>query len=339
MRNYLYHFAYVVLPICLFSILFGWWAEPLFGDLTRIGKWTEHDFGPNTEHPIIHFQSSGQSLPNHDVVVLGDSFTARNLWQSVLFDNSGYIVKSFQYGSQNCIPAWIEAAIAEPTNSIIMVETVERSFIERFSHIPSCSNRKPIPSDVPAGITTNLRPDFPPTLNPLYLLYSAINTGKLNIFPEKNFNSNGVINIPLRAECARFSNRRNDRLLYYAEDDMKQQWSAQEIRDAVANVLHIQKEVERSGKKFVFIIAPDKSSVYQTCLLRDNAIRTMPNINEILIASGVNAPNMQTTFKDKINTIVDLYDPDNTHWSEAGYILAGETISRYISGSLHGNRP
>lgn len=339
MRNYLFHFAYVVLPICLFGILFGWWAEPLYGDLTRIGKWTEHDFGPNATHPTIRVKANGQSLLNPDVVVLGDSFTARNLWQSIFSDNTGHVVKSFQYGNNCTVNNWIAAGIAESSNKIIMIETVERSFIARFSHISSCPSTKSTPSDVPGGIQENLRPIWPLTLSLSYLFHSAINTAELNISPEKKFSSDGVINVPLRAGCSRFSNRRNDRLLYYAEDDMKQQWSEQEIRDAVANILHIQKEVERSGKKFVFVIAPDKSSVYQTCLLRDNAIQTMPNINEILIAAGVNAPYMQATFKEKINTIVDLYDPDNTHWSEAGYILAGETISQYVSGTLHGNKP
>lgn len=336
MRNYLLHFFLVVLTILLPLIFFAWWAEPIYGDLTRIGKWAEHDFGPNVAHPQIKVRASSRSLINPDIVVLGDSFTAPNLWQSILSDSTGHIVKSFQYG-QNCITNWIEAAIAKPANKIIIVETVERNFVTRFSHISFCPSTEPIPSEVPSGIIANLRPTWPPTLSLSYLMPTAMNTAELNIFPQKESNSVLVVNTPLRAGCSRFSNRRNDRFLYYADDDMKQQWSAQEIRDAVANVLHIQKEVEESGKIFILVIAPDKSAVYQTCLLHNNAIRTMPNINEILIAAGVKAPNMHAIFKEKINTIVDLYDPDNTHWSEAGYILAGETISQYISGTLHGN--
>jgi hypothetical protein len=120
--------------------------------------------------------------------------------------------------------------------------------------------------------------------------------------------------------------------LYYADDDLKYQWNEMEIQTAISNVLKIQNEVERSGKKFIFIIAPDKSSVYKNCIKNDNVNLAMPNINQLLIDAGVNAPNMHYIFKEKIKTTVDLYDPDNTHWSESGYILAGETIGGYVLG-------
>lgn len=342
MRNYLLHFSVAALLVLLPTIFFAWWAEPLSkepnqADLTRIGKWTAHDFGPNAMHPTVHVNASGQSTINPDVMVLGDSFSGLNLWQSVLSHNTGYVVNSFHY-DKNCIPNFIGAAIADPASKFIVVETVERSFVERFSHISSCPRTELIPLEAQAGIKAYPRPTWPPTLSLSYLTATAINTAELNIFPEMYFNKFTVVNTPLRTGCVRFSNRRNDRLLYYADDDFKQLWSAQEIRDAVANVLRIQKEVERRGKKFVLVVAPDKSSVYQACLLHKNDTQSMPNITEILISFGVKTPNLLTSFRGNINKIVDLYDPDNTHWSEAGYILAGNEIGKYLSSMDHQSR-
>ena len=192
-----------------------------------------------------------------------------------------------------------------------------------------------VPSEVQAELKESFRPTWPPTLSLSYVITTAMNTAELNISHKNLIKNFMVVNAPLRVGCARFSNRRNDRLLYYANDDSKQEWNMQEIQHAVANILRIQREVERSGKRFILIVAPDKSSAYQNCLLLSNETKYTQNINDILIASGVHAPNLLTPFKQNINTIIDLYDPDNTHWSEAGYILAGNEISKYLSKPTH----
>ena len=330
MRNYLLHFFIAGLLFSLPFLIFSWWAEPIYGDLTRIGKWTEHDFGPNAMPPLVQVKASGRSLINSDVTVLGDSFSERNLWQSVLSDNTSHVVKSFHY-KNNCISNWIAASISDSTSKIIIVETVERAFVGRFKDVLSCPQTELVPLEVQAGIEGNLRPNWPLTLNFPYLSAAAINTVRLNIFHEKYSKRFTTVNTPLRAGCALFSSRRNDRLLYYADDNLKQEWNAQDIRNAVANVMKIQKEIEQSGKKFVLIIAPDKSSAYQNCLFFNNETKAAPNIIKILVSSGVHVPDLHTLFKANINTIIDLYNPDNTHWSEAGYILAGNEIGEYIS--------
>jgi len=92
------------------------------------------------------------------------------------------------------------------------------------------------------------------------------------------------------------------------------------------------KNIEQNGKKFIFVVAPDKSSVYQSCMLGGKpTYQAISNINNFLISAGVNAPNLRNIFTDKVNAISDLYEPDNTHWSIAGYKLAGQTVAQYIS--------
>lgn len=335
MSKYLCNLFYVVLVILLPILFFSWWAEPLSinGDLTRIGKWTEHDFGPNATHPSLHIKANSQDQQNPEVMVLGDSFSVGNIWQSVLSDNTGYVVKSFHYES-NCITNWIRAATTESNSKFIVIEAVERSFIEKFSNVPRCDSKKTIPLEIHAGIESHERPTWPPTLSLPYLLPSLINTVELNTSRKKYFNRFQVVNVPLKLGCSLFSNRRNNRLLYYSEDDLKRQWSLKQVNTALANILKIQNEVERHGKKFIFIVAPDKSSVYQSCLIDQFANKNEININEMLISSGINAPDMQTLFESNKNLINDLYIPDGTHWSLAGYVLAGEAISEYFSRPL-----
>jgi hypothetical protein len=334
MRNYLLHLFIFVFPFLLLSLIFAWWAEPIYGDLTRIGNWSEHDFGPTSSHPVIHVKATGRLLKNPDVVVLGDSFTVRNLWQSVFSYNTGYVVKSFDY-QNNCLQNWIDSMTKDPTSKIIMIETIEREFVSHFSQIRSCMHDDTIPTEVQEGVTINLRPTWPPTLSLSYIVSTAINTAEMNIFAEKVEKGSWVINAPLRAGCALFSNRRNDRLLYYASDDNKEKWSLQELKNAVSNLSQIQKAVEGKGKLFVLMIVPDKSTVYQNCLYFNNKIQDRPNVTNILNTSGINTPDLLPNFMGNVGRVLDLYDPDNTHWTEAGYALAGNTISEFITKSLH----
>jgi hypothetical protein len=332
MYKYICNLIHVVLLILIPSLIFSWWAGGLTvdGDLTRIGKWTEHDFGPNIIHPSAPINENSKFQQSIDILVLGDSFSVGNVWQSVLADKTGYNILSFHYES-NCIANWIETAVAESSSKFIVIETVERSLIERFGNISKCSSKTTIPIKIQTSVKPSYQTTSLPTLNLTYLLPTALNTLELNISPEEYFNRFLVVNVPLKLGCSKFSNRRNNRLLYYAEDDLKQQWSFEEVSAAIKNILEIQEQVERHGKKLIFMVAPDKSSVYQSCFLNQEANKNEKNINSIMILSGVNAPDMETLFKSNISIINDLYLPDGTHWSIAGYKLAGDAMSRYIA--------
>lgn len=329
MRAYLIHFFVVVTCLLLPATFFAWWAEPLVGDLTRIGHWTERDFGSNAVQPVIHVKASGRSLINPEISILGDSFGAPNLWQSVLAETTGLSINSFNH-DKNCIRSWVATAMAQSSNKIIVIETVERSFVVNFANMSPCNHAEPVPMEVTPGNAENRRTRWPPTLSWSYLVPTAINTARLNFDPKNGMTSATVANVGIDAKCAGFSNRRNDRMLYFRDDDLKERWSEEEIQRAVSNVLRIQQEVERSGKTFVLVIAPDKSSVYRRCLLPAANEQSNPNINRALIAAGVNAPDMLKVFRDKFPTTIDLYQPNDTHWSAAGFILAGETIGRYV---------
>ena len=335
MRHYLVHLIFATVLTALSAGLFSWWAEPIHGDLTRIGRWSEHDFGPNAAPPVIQVKAAGSSLNNATAMVLGDSFSERNLWQSIFEVKTNYIVKTFNYfGIKNCVQEWVKEVIKNPAVRIVIIETIEREFVARFDNktpVPLCSKGIFLPLEINTEVTEAARPMWPPTVSFAYLSTTATNTVRSNLFNENYSDRFRTVNAPLHADCASFSNRRNNRILYLADDDVKNQWQDDDIKNAVTNVLHIQNEVKQHGKEFIFMLAPDKSSVYRHCLATDKAKLKQTKINQLLIEAGVNAPNMQSIFAEQANTVVDLYDPDNTHWSTAGYILAGEIMSQHIA--------
>lgn len=330
MKNYLKHFFLAVFVILVPFILLAWWAEPVSGDLARVGKWAEHDFGSNATHPDFELKATGRFIKNPDILVLGDSFSVTNQWQSVVSKRTNYAVKSYQYDN-NCISKWVKEAILNTSSKIVVMEVAERSFLNRFRQVESCQFTDPVPMEVQAGVINHSRKFWPPTISLFYLSGTAYNTIWLNLYPEKYSKRFRVVNIPLLEGCARFSNRRSDRLLYYADDDLKQQWTSDEIRSALANISRIQKEVEKSGKIFLLVVAPDKSSVYHNCFLYNSETFDVPNIFELLTSSGIKTLDLKRVFSEKINAIEDLYEPDDTHWGVEGYELAGNKISEYLS--------
>lgn len=330
MRKYVFNVCLVALIIIFPIAVFSWWTEPIHGDLTRIGKWTERDFGPNATPQTIQVMETGENTKNADAFVLGDSFSEKNLWQSVLQKKNQISIQSFHY-DRNCLTNWIDAAIADKSSKFIFIETVERNLIVRFSHMPKCRKTNTTPLEIQSGLADNKRSFWPLTTDISYLGSTAFNIA-LSFAKKENYSKRFMtVNLSLKKDCALLSNNRNDKLLYYADDDLKESWTDKDIKDSISNILEIQRAVEKSGKKFIFIIAPDKSTAYKKCMLTNETITDTKNINDTLISASINTPNMARKFQGKVNSIMDLYDPNNTHWSQAGYILAGETISRFLS--------
>lgn len=329
MKNFCINFFKYSTVGLIIIFLIAFWIEPLQGDLTRIGNWTERDFGPNKEQPAVLVKMTGKSLQSADIKVLGDSFSKENLWQSTLSEKTNQSVKTYSY-NENCIFDWINEVTSDLETKIIIIQTVERAFLDRFKKLENCKNNKSKPLEKNEVLYENKRNKIQFNINLKYIILSIYNTARLNLLNENIINDLKVINIKLEKNCAIFSNKRNDRLLYYNEDNLKKNWHVQELNEAISNVLYIQEKIIKSGKEFIFLVAPDKSSVYNNCIFKSHLTPKFIQLNELLINNGIKTPDTFKLFSKQILIITDLYDPNNTHWSIAGYTLAGEIISDYI---------
>jgi len=305
------------------------YLEPVVGDLTRTGRWSENDFGWHAPQPAINIVTNGRATVNPDIVVLGDSFSLANYWQSALSSNVGKKILTFGYGDVGCIDNWIRWSKDNSAAKIVILQVVERNFISSFRTITPCKESTPVPIEVSSGKSSSQRTTWPPTLDAKYLFLTALNTMRMNASPNASIAHGEVINAPIRPGCARFSNKRSDRLLHIVHDNRKENWNDQEVNEAVANVRKLKDEITRAGKKFIFVVAPNKLTAYQECLVGNKPAR-FPDVTRQLNRTGVDAPDLISAFKGNIDLITDLYYPNNTHWSESGYQLAAETIAAYV---------
>ncbi len=332
-RNSTLYVAWFIVSVVFFlatavplSIYFG----PISGDLTRIGNWSERDFAGKRPQSEIKVQTNGGMDSNPQVLVLGDSFSYPNIWQSYLAESSKLEILSFKYQDVGCVNNWLDwiAAKNYPNLKAIVIQIAERSFVSVFRNLHTCDRRIPEPIKHTAksqkqahsveGVTLDVTYLFPAAVN---MLCMAWNDGRIV--------SGEVINVPLSRDNL-FSNHKSKRLLYYADDDRKKYWSEKEIAAAVGNLKTIQDGLTKGGLRFAVVVVPDKSNAYRKYLVDEIDREGYPDIFEKLMAAGVNSIDLLFFFQQAVSETVDLYLPNDTHLSTQGYKLMSAKIFEYL---------
>ena len=334
MRRYLITFAVTAGTTLLIACALSWWFEPIEGDLTRIGKYSERDFGWNAAQPVVTLRPNGDAVKAPTVFVLGDSFSAANVWQSEFAAQTGHRTQSFNYSQNACISAWAELAAKDVHSQAVVIETVERAFVSRFKDVDSCASVGLTPWEFAGGSTAVQRATWPLQLHVLHSFQVAAQAIKMHTAGAGGILQGEVVNVPIDPQCASLSHRARHRFLYFGEDEEKWQWSPQEVDRAMANVAALQRTVEKHGKRFVFVVVPDKSSVYRACLTLPLNIRgAVPvNVTQKLIGSGVDTPDVLGALQQRIQSDVDLYNPSNTHFGTRGYQALAHVVQLYLAG-------
>jgi hypothetical protein len=333
LKNYLKIFSCVaMIPILFFGFL-GYILEPVIGDLTRIGKLAERDFGWNEPQPIIQIRPSS-SIEKPDVIVIGDSFSEPNVWQSVVMQKTTLSLLTFSHLTMRkpeCIGPWLKSIPARyPSAKTIIIETTEKSFLSRFTADPkTCKSISLQPHSIAAASTLGMRPngykDIMP--DPIYALRAALNMRRK--FDNSTRSSDTIIEPLDRTNL--FSNRRSDLLLFY-KGDVNQNLAAQTtMQKALASILSMQEAASKANVRLIINVVPDKSSIYSRYFKQENKNAAMPNAQQAMAERGIPSIDLFTPFNANVEKIIDLYLPNDTHLSTRGYILMGETVAKALS--------
>ncbi len=320
---YLMWFLCPVVTFFMIAVPLSIFFEPISGDLTRIGHWTERDYGWNQPQPEAHVRANDALRVSPQVLVLGDSYSHPNIWQSYLAESRNLEILSFQYQDVGCVDNWLKWVIESHYANVntVVVQVVERSFVPLFRNIYTCANRAPKPFEVTGNQIKTIRSHTNLTMDAGYLIPTAINTIRMAWADDRiSISSGGVVNAPL-ATGNLFSNYKSNRLLYYEEDESKLGWSKKDMTAAVVNLKRIQDDLAKKGLRLVVVVVPDKYSVYRQYLANEAIKEGYPNVFEQLKTAGVNNINLLTYFQQAVRETVDLYLPNDTHLSTQGYKL------------------
>jgi hypothetical protein len=324
---YVAWFSGTALMLLLAAVGLSLFFKPMSGDLTRIGKWSERDFGPTLlqEAPVIRANAS--VLTHQQILVLGDSFSHPNIWQSYLFETSKLDTLSFEFKDVGCIDNWLNWITVQAASDVqtVIIEVAERSFVPVFRSDRRCVSSIPVAS-VTADKTRSTSLMWGITLDAMYLVQTAANTLRM-CWQSGRTDSGETVNVPL-SNANLFSNIRANRLLYYAEDDSKKSWTQQDIAAAVENLKKIQ---NRLGKlRLVIVVVPDKSTVYRSYIIGAATTAEYPDIFSSIAAAGVVSVDLRSLFQKNVASTIDLYLPNDTHLSPSGYLMMASAIAERL---------
>lgn len=297
------------------------------GDLTRMGQLPESSFGWTKPQPPVDpglIQQS--SLPDADVLVIGDSFSDNSewhslVWQTVLIQH-GLKVRTVSWDNirgpcEDFLP-WLRSQGF--VGKYVIFESAERSLVKRLSNSVDCRRMQYHPS-----VRTDA-PRKPPivSFDPNRRDYSGrLSIGirtKLNMWKYEQFSrTNNFTSLMLPNEvklarikngCSLFSHALCNDALFMAEDGKE---------DIPASALdNIEKlNARMPGITTIWVFVPNKSTAY-----------LYPHKQFWIEAERrFHAPNLLGMTQQAIdNKTVDLYPANNTHFLTTGYLMMGEAI-------------
>lgn len=341
LKKYSLILLYSFMTMALLAWCMEFYFEKLYGDLTRIGYFTERDFGWRSSQQLIPLeQFKDYPLAEADILVLGDSFSEKRAWQTRLIAD-GLKVATLHWkdlktaGDWNALPDNFGAALqtAGFKGRYVIIESIERLFQERVKTLSS--EHHPI---IKPDITINAAPygrrervslSQPNGAN--WGVNALSNKIRLSLLsPDKYVESQRVQVIKFDG-CQLFSNRLCNYELFIHDDFTKKTFNA------IDNVLIVNKQLQKLGMQPIWVIIPDKSTVY----LGHGKYNEYPYQNiwqQFSEHSELIAPNLDTVFIQKKSTIKDFYMPNDGHLSTNAYLYLGDFLLNGLH-KLQANQP
>ena len=335
--------------VAAFVLAMAVWLGPLSGDLTRVGGYSERDFGWNGTERIFSppLAEPGRRGGAYDIVVVGDSFSSRtspdrqtrdgSFWTDFLAADTGRRVGVFDVSRTPMEDFLASPAYRVYPPRLVVLELSERWLSRRLAGPTTCPVAAP---DLPSHLSAVPDPLIPGGYR-RPLLPRTIETAASEAadYLKKAFwrrvfhrDATPAVRLPLsRADL--FTSRRPGELLIFADDLDKVHWSAADWTMMRCRLLRYQREVTSNGTTaFLFLLAPDKSTVYADYLppepwqidaaerLADPPGLAMPRLDLVLraaVAAGTR----------------DVYLPNDSHWSTTGSRIVARAVLQYLQPS------
>ena len=326
----------VAIAIWVLEAYFG----TLSGDLTRIGRLDENDFGWRLQQPAIPAGLlKSYPLNEADVLVIGDSFSYGLVWQSRLIQagfrpatlrwdvfkpcsigpNMGEVIRRAGYNGRYLVIENVEHGLQHRMEASCKLDELPRT---------SAYTTSPPPASPPTGhasLFSNREP-----LGGDWVIHALINKMRLVHFDTAkgymDFGQDGARVVPVDG-CAQFSSRLCNYGLFYSHDFDKDTFGAS------ANVLAVNDSLRKAGLVPVWLAIPDKATIY----LGYGKLNAHPYVDvwrEFARHGELTAPDLGAAFTQASRTMKDFYKPDDVHLSNNGYLYLGDLMTELLVKQL-----
>ncbi len=333
------------------------YLEPLIGDLTRLGGYSENAFGwrapqERFDPPLFEKDSYDKY---YDVVVFGDSFTFKSpgeqtddgsYWQNFFVSRTGLSLAAFHLGHTKIEEIISSDIFLRKPPRLFIFEHIERDLVSAPKNIPTDKGRvggcklastpkisplKVLPQSI-HPLPFNRKQVYQPSDNELFglELTATANMVRKSFFRQiLGLNNTDVINLKLTRDDL-FSSSASSELLVYRKDTLKKDWSKKQMKEVQCSLIALQNIIQSNGKtSFILLIAPDKLTAYDT-YLENKQYAGFGKISQ-LENPGLNMPKLEQQIKQEIvDGVKDIYMPNDTHWGVCGHKLAADVVINYL---------
>jgi len=290
-----------------------------YGDLSRIGLVSDHEFGWQLEPPHVERKYLRASpIKEADILVIGDSFSMTNRWQSVL-QKQGYRVSTIFWGEFRetlCddFDAWLDRAGFK--GKLVVIESVERLLADRLANTQKCKAMNKLPEsriepffespDQVPGFALNWKGK----LTSGYVTYRNTHAAMETEGPTLAAKQTWVRPVP--DGCSMFSNRFCSKALFFKDDDDNGELTVEHVEQMRAF-----SEAHRA-RSIMWMVIPNKTTTY-----------VMPERSKDFVTAFAKAglgPDLFTFAKEQKSKIRDFYFPNDTHLSMHGQLALGDLM-------------
>ena len=327
----------VIIGFILPALYLALTANPIVGDLTRMGYLPEEQFGwhkPQIKYETPHFSVIFPGK-KYDIIVLGDSFSLdqQRSWVNTLASLTGLSIGVSHHRNLKLFDLVNADEIGRP--GLIIFETAERRLLDRTQLCDQPFVVHDIGANI-AGLSARHASLKSPTTT---IEYRPVTVDFLNIplgyYVKKVFSPYLDPHLQKRVQLVTlkntyFSNSRSKELLYYSADNKKKQWPAtapQEIQCGVAEMRRFAADVLKAN--FLLMVMPDKSSIYGSYAVREGV--SSSRLNGLFEESDALYVDLYAELKRLVQQgTVDVYLPNDTHISGRTQKHVGSLVVEYL---------
>jgi hypothetical protein len=298
-----------------------------YGDLARIGRISDHDFGWRIDPPRVDpALLRGAPVAQADILVIGDSFSATHRWQSQLA-KAGYSVATTYWQDIDetlCddFDHWLEAGGFR--GKLVIIESVERIVDFRLERSRDCRQmKKPLVAkpEVPSPPLDHV-PGF--ALNWEGQIYAGFLTQRCTraaIAGKKRSGCDQQTHARAVADgCALFSNRRCEMALFLAQDEASRELTA-------AHAAQLQAFGQARGTvPILWMMVPDKTTTYLKPAHSRDFVKAFGD-------AGL-GPDLFAFAQQQKTAMRDFYMPNDTHISMQGQLVLGDRMVQAVKEKL-----
>lgn len=313
--------------VCACILLHSLLTHAPYGDLSRVGRISEDDFGWKTEPPRIDGTIlQGAPIDQADILVIGDSFSASHVWQSALVRDGHSVATTYWSQMDEMLCADFEDWLSRIgfKGKLVIIESVERLLNARLTRAHNCTPMKrPLAAmSDPTSPPLEHVPTF--ALNWDAQLFSGWMTHRCTraaIAGKARTGCNPMtLARPVAEGCTLFSHRRCDMALFLADDLNHGQLTAADV----AGMQAFSKAHART--QLLWMVVPNKWTAYLEPA-RSHAFVSALRQTDL-------GPDLFSFVQQEKTEMRDFYFPNDTHISTRGLLVLGERMAQAVRQKL-----